>query len=85
MKISVKLIQNKDEIIASCPELDINCYGADRQEAVRRIRDVIRFYIDAARELGLPIGTFDRITVDGEAETPIESDNSAQQTAETIH
>lgn len=85
MKISVKLIQNKDEIIASCPELDINCYGADRQEAVRRIQDVIRFYIDAARELGLPVARFDRITVDGEPESPLTIDDSAPRAADTIH
>jgi hypothetical protein len=37
MKISVKLIEHENEFIANCPELDINCYGGNRNDAIRRI------------------------------------------------
>ncbi|MBN1533917.1 MAG: hypothetical protein JXA20_14705 [Spirochaetes bacterium] len=67
MKLSVKLIQQKDEIIANCPELDINCYGSNRDEAIRRIKNVIHFYIDAAKELGLNVERLYELSIDGEA------------------
>jgi phosphotransferase system HPr-like phosphotransfer protein len=66
MKISVKLIQSNDEIIANCPELDINCYGSDRNEAIRRIGSVIHFYINSAKELGLDVENLREIEIDGE-------------------
>lgn len=55
MNISIKLIDNGSEYIANCPELDINCYGSDKDEAMRRIRVVINFYINSAKELGISI------------------------------
>ncbi len=55
MDISIKLIENGNEYIANCPELDINCYGANEDEAMRRIKEVINFYIDSAREMGISI------------------------------
>ncbi len=66
MKLSVKLIHQNDEIIANCPELDINCYGSDRNEAIRRIKKVIHFYIDAAKELGLNVEKMYELNIDGE-------------------
>ena len=66
MKLSIRLIHNKHEIIANCPELDINCYGADRDEAVRRIKKVINFYVDSAKELGLNVETLREISIEGE-------------------
>ncbi|OHD68582.1 MAG: hypothetical protein A2W19_12385 [Spirochaetes bacterium RBG_16_49_21] len=66
MKLSIRLIHNQDEIIANCPELDINCYGADRNEAIRRIKKVINFYVDSAKELGLDVETLSEISIEGE-------------------
>ncbi len=66
MKLSIKLIQNHDEIIANCPELDINCYGSDRNEAICRIKKVINFYMDSARELGLDVEGLNEISIEGE-------------------
>jgi predicted RNase H-like HicB family nuclease len=65
MNISIKLINNGSEFIANCPELDINCYGADKNEAMQRIRKVIAFYIESARELGLDINPLKNISIDG--------------------
>jgi predicted RNase H-like HicB family nuclease len=65
MNISIKLIDNGSEYIANCPELDINCYGSDRDEALRRIRAVINFYINSARELGISINPLTDISFDG--------------------
>ncbi|OHD64397.1 MAG: hypothetical protein A2176_01565 [Spirochaetes bacterium RBG_13_51_14] len=71
MKLSIKLIQSHDEIIANCPELDINCYGSDRDEAIRRIKKVINFYVDSAKELGLNVESLTEISVEGEIDQPL--------------
>ena len=71
MKISVKLIQLNNEFIANCPELDINCYGIDKNEAIRRIQNVILFYIDSAKELGFDIEKLYEISIDGETSKSI--------------
>jgi len=65
MNISIKLIDNGSEYIANCPELDINCYGSDRDEAIRRIRAVINFYISSAKELGININPLKDISFNG--------------------
>ena len=67
MKISIKMIKNENEIIANCPELDINCYGSNENEAIRRIKNVIHFYLESAKELGLEIENFNEISIEGEA------------------
>lgn len=65
MNISIKLIDNGSEYIANCPELDINCYGSDRDEALRRIKAVINFYIHSAKELGISINPLKDTSFDG--------------------
>ena len=69
MKLSVKIITTDEEIIANCPELDINCYGSTKEEAIRRIKNVIKFYVESARELGLDVDALDEITVEGEVKS----------------
>jgi hypothetical protein len=66
MKLSAELIKSEKEYIARCPELDINCYGYDKNEAIRRLRSVIRFYIASAKELGLEIDELAAISLNGE-------------------
>ena len=58
MNISIKLIDNGSEYIANCPELDINCYGPNKEDALRRIKAVIYFYINSAEELGISTDQF---------------------------
>ncbi|HOP31122.1 MAG TPA: hypothetical protein P5120_07420 [Spirochaetota bacterium] len=65
MNISIKLINNGGEYIANCPELDINCYGSNENEAVRRLKDVINFYINSAKELGIDINPLKDISIEG--------------------
>ncbi len=72
MKLSIKLIHNHKEIIANCPELDINCYGSDKEEAIRRIKNVINFYVDSAKELGLDVESLDEISVEGEKDQSLD-------------
>ncbi len=68
MKLSAEIIKSEKEYIARCPELDINCYGYNRNEAIRRLRSVIRFYISSAKELGLEIDELTAISLNGENE-----------------
>ncbi len=84
MDISIKLIDNGSEYIANCPELDINCYGSDKNEAVRRIRKVINFYLESAKELGLDINPIKDLSIEGEQNVFITSD-PAQANTETIN
>lgn len=65
MNISIKVIDNGSEYIANCPELDINCYGADRNEAIRRIKEVIHFYISSAKEMGLDVLPLRELSIEG--------------------
>ena len=65
MNISIKLIDNGSEYIANCPELDINCYGSNKEDALRRIKAVIYFYINSAKELGISINPLKDISFDG--------------------
>lgn len=65
MNITIKLIDNGSEYIANCPELDINCYGSDKDEALRRIKAVINFYINSAKELGISINPLNDVFFDG--------------------
>ncbi len=74
MKITIRLLNNEKEVIANCPELDINCYGANRDEAIRRIKNVIQFYIESARELGLDVENLYQISIEGEQKNPALSD-----------
>ncbi|HNW28766.1 MAG TPA: hypothetical protein PKN50_09840 [Spirochaetota bacterium] len=78
MKLSIRLIQNHEEIIANCPELDINCYGSDKDEAIRRIKNVINFYVDSAKELGLDVESLTEISVEGEMNEPLDGTASCQ-------
>ncbi|HOT45237.1 MAG TPA: hypothetical protein PLM53_12365 [Spirochaetota bacterium] len=78
MKLSIRLIQNHEEIIANCPELDINCYGSDKDEAIRRIKNVINFYVDSAKELGLDVESLTEISVEGEMNQPLDDTASCQ-------
>ncbi len=70
MRISIKLTEKENEYIANCPELDINCYGNNRKQAVRRIQQVIEFYVQSAKELGLDVEQFNEVAVDGESLQP---------------
>jgi hypothetical protein len=66
LKITIKLIEHDSEYIANCPELDINCYGENKREAVKRLIYVLQFYIESAKDLGLDVDQFDEVAVDGE-------------------
>ena len=80
MKLSAELIKSEKEYIARCPELDINCYGYDRKEAIRRLRSVIRFYISSAKELGLEIDELTAISLNGESEYSNQMDSGQSNT-----
>ncbi len=67
MKLSIKLVELDTEFIANCPELDVNCYGSDRDEAIRRLKNVLQFYIDSAQELGLEVEQFEGFYINGES------------------
>ncbi len=71
MHISINLTEKENEYIANCPELDINCYGENRKQAVRRIQQVIEFYIQSARDLGLDVERFNEVSIEGEKTKPI--------------
>ena len=66
MKLSIRITKLENEFIANCPELEINCYGIDKLDAVRRIQNVLQFYISSAQELGFDVEDFDTMVVDGE-------------------
>ena len=66
MKININVIQQENEFMAVCPELDINCYGKDKADAIRRIQNVIIFYIESAKELGFDVNKLEEVFVENE-------------------
>lgn len=66
MKISVKLHKHDNRYIATCPELEVSCYGCSKPEAQNRITKVISFYIDSAKEMGMDVEDFDAVMIDGQ-------------------
>ncbi len=67
MKISVTLSSRGSEFVANCPELDINCYGSSRNDAVRRMQAIISFYMESARDFGADVETMTEMVIDGAA------------------
>ena len=57
MSISIKVYESEGEYVASCPELDICCYGFDKSQATTRLKKVIVFYAETATQLGYQIDT----------------------------
>ena len=61
MELSVKVWKKNQEYIASCPELDVFCYGNNRGNAKDRLKKVIVFYAETASQLGYDIKSEDLI------------------------
>ncbi len=55
MDLSIKVWQKNGEYVASCPELDVFCYGTDQKQARSRLKKVIIFYAETASQLGYDI------------------------------
>ena len=73
MKISVRLVEKNNEFIATCPELDINCYAGNKDEAIRRMQSVISFYIESAQGFGLDVESMTEFIVDGKKQKKLSS------------
>ncbi len=65
MKLSIEFVELDKEFIARCPELDVNSYGTDKDEAIRRLVSVIQFYIESAKEVGLEVKGLSIVSIDG--------------------
>ncbi len=85
VKIHVKIIKSGKDIIANCPELDVNCYGNSKDEAVRRLVHVLQFYIDAALELGLDVEQLETVMIDGETMPATSAVEMVRHNSEAIH
>ena len=70
MKITINLIQQENEFVAVCPELDINCYGRDKSDAIKRIYNVIEFYIESAKEFGFDVNELNEISIEDKPYCP---------------
>lgn len=55
MEVQIELDQEKDVFRASCPSLDIHCFGLSQGQALVRLKLVMQFYMETARERGLEI------------------------------
>ncbi|MCX7679737.1 MAG: hypothetical protein N2316_11040 [Spirochaetes bacterium] len=85
MKIHVRFIATEKEIIANCPELDVNCYGTSKDEAMRRFFNVLQFYFDAAQDLGLEIEQLESILIDDENRVDLFTPELIKNNSESIH
>ncbi len=55
MGININVWKKNKEYVASCPELEIFCYGIDEKQARERLKKVIYFYVETASDLGYNI------------------------------
>ena len=55
MNFGINVWEKDGEYIASCPELEIFCYGENEEQAKLRLKKVIQFYIETATDLGYRI------------------------------
>ncbi|MEW5767740.1 MAG: type II toxin-antitoxin system HicB family antitoxin [bacterium] len=52
----IEVYKDKDETyIASCPKLEVYSYGHTLDKAVARLKEVVNFYMESARELGVSL------------------------------
>ncbi len=50
MIFTIEVFKNEKEFVAKCNELNIYTYGSDDETAVKRLKEVINFYIKSAAE-----------------------------------
>ena len=62
MELSIKVWPKDEEFVASCPELDVFCYGKTHDQARKRLKKVIVFYAETASQLGYDIDTADLLS-----------------------
>ncbi len=51
MDLTIRIQQKNGEYVASCPELDIHCFGPSKTKASNRLKNVIQFYFDSAQDI----------------------------------
>ena len=51
MMLSIEIYKKSENFMAYCPELDITSYANSSKQAVKRLKEVIRFYIQSADEI----------------------------------
>ncbi len=66
MEFRIKITQSDNKFIATCPELDANCFASTREDVIRRIKEVIKFYISSAKEMGFDVDSAENMTIAGE-------------------
>lgn len=76
MKFNIEILNENESFIATCPELEINCFADSKDNAMRRIKEVIKFYLESAKEMGFEVSTGDSFLIDGEAVTLAEENNT---------
>ncbi|RME89659.1 MAG: hypothetical protein D6767_08090 [Candidatus Hydrogenedentota bacterium] len=62
MELSIKVERKDNEYLASCPELDIFCYGPTPEKARLRLQKVMVFYAETASQLGYNIDAEELLT-----------------------
>lgn len=56
MDFMIEVYRDKDDTyIASCPKLEVYSYGRTFDKAVARLKEVVNFYMESAKELGVSL------------------------------
>ena len=51
MDLTIRIQEKNGEYVASCPELDVHCFGPSKEKATDRLKSVIQFYFDSAQDI----------------------------------
>ncbi len=70
VELSVNVWEKNGECVASCPELEIFCYGIDEKQARARLKKVISFYAETASDLGYDVDLAGLSTEDMDSPKP---------------
>lgn len=56
-EFQIRVIKDKDtgQVVAEVPTLDIADYGADSQEALKRLRKMVTFHLESLIDEGKPV------------------------------
>ncbi len=56
MKLPIEIFKEGDaSYIVSCPRLEIYSYGNTVNKAVQRMKEIVKFYVESADQLGISL------------------------------
>jgi predicted RNase H-like HicB family nuclease len=90
MKFPIEIFKEGDgKYIATCPRLEIYSYGDNIETTINRMKEIVKFYIESAEELGISLeevcGVSDEIYLQIEGYHVLDNNNIHTRDKHTKH